>query len=303
MAEKKRVIALGFFDGVHRGHGLLLERAMERASELSAVPAVLSFDVHPDTLVFGSDVKLINSISDRKELIRSLYGIEEVLFLHFDRQMMHTPWKSFLDTIISELSVCRIVIGQDFCCGDRGEGRAELIRDYCETLGVGCDILPALCSDGRVISSTWIRELIECGDMEKAEELLGHAHMLSDTVRSGFHLGHKLGAPTINMAFPEGVLIPKFGVYASRIYLESGEQYNAVTNIGIRPTVNNGDQVSVESHLLDFSGDLYGQPVKVAFLKFLRPERKFESFEALSAQICLDSAAAREFFKKKTEVS
>lgn len=303
MESLKRVIALGFFDGVHRGHGLLLERTKERASQLKAVPAVLSFDVHPDTLVFGSDVKLINSAADRKELIRSYYGIEEVLFLHFDRQIMHTPWKVFLDTIIAELNACQIVIGQDFCCGDRGEGKAELIRDYCETLGVGCDVLPALGENSRVISSTWIKELIECGDMEKAEKLLGHPHMLSDTVRSGFHLGHKLGAPTINMAFPEGVLIPKFGVYASKIYLESGEEYNAVTNIGIRPTVNNGDKVSVESHLLDFSGDLYGQPLKVAFLKFLRPERKFESTEELARQIRLDTETARAFFEKKTEVS
>ena len=293
MAEKKRVIALGFFDGVHRGHGLLLDRTKERALVLGAVPAVLSFDVHPDTLVFGSDVKLINSVSDRKELIRSYYGIEEVLFLHFDRQMMHTPWKSFLDTIIADLNVCQIVIGQDFCCGDRGEGTAELIRDYCEALGVGCDILPALCSDGRVISSTWIKELIESGDMEKAEELLGHAHMLSDTVRIGFQLGRRLGTPTVNMAFPEGVLIPKFGVYASRITLESGEQYNAVTNIGIRPTVHNGDKVSVESHLLDFSGNLYGQPVKVEFLKFLRPEIQFKSTEELSEQIQRDMKTAK----------
>ena len=299
MESLKRVIALGFFDGVHRGHGLLLERTKERASQLKAVPAVLSFDVHPDTLVFGSDVKLINSAADRKELIRSYYGIEEVLFLHFDRQMMHTPWKEFLDTIIAELNACQIVIGQDFCCGDRGEGRAELIRDYCETLGVGCDVLPALCEDARVISSSWIRELIQKGNIEKAEKLLGHPHILSDTVRSGFHLGHKLGAPTINMAFPEGVLIPKFGVYASRVYLESGEEYNAVTNIGVRPTVHNGDKVSVESHLLDFSGDLYGQQARVEFYKFLRPEIGFESTEKLSRQIALDTEAAKDFFRKK----
>ena len=123
MAEKKRVIALGFFDGVHRGHGLLLKRTKERASELGAVPAVLSFDVHPDTLVFESDVKLLNSAADREELIGRYYGIDDVVFLRFDRHMMETPWKEFVDSVISELNVCRIVIGEDFRCrrGDVGD--------------------------------------------------------------------------------------------------------------------------------------------------------------------------------------
>ena len=303
MENLKRVIALGFFDGVHRGHGELLKRTKERAAELGAVPSVLSFDVHPDTLVFGNDVKLLNSAADREELIRRYYGIDDIVFWHFDRHMMEMPWKEFVDTLFSELNVCRVVVGEDFRCGWRGEGRAELIREYCETLGADCDILPALREDGRVISSTWIRELIQKGDIEKAEKLLGHPHTLSDTVRPGFQLGRKLGTPTINMAFPEGVLIPKFGVYASRVTVDSGESYQAVTNIGIRPTVGNGSRVSVESHLLDFSGDLYGQTVRVEFLKFLRPEIKFESTEKLARQIRLDAETAREFFVKKTGVS
>ena len=303
MAEKKRVIALGFFDGVHRGHGLLLSKTRERASEFGAVPSVLSFDVHPDTLVFNRDVKLLNSADDRKELIRRFYGIDDVVFLHFDRHTMEMLWKEFIDTVVSELNVCRIVVGEDFRCGYRGEGKAELIRTYCESLGIGCDILPALCEGGRVVSSTWIRELIQNGELEKAEKLLGHPHTLSDTVRPGFQLGRKLGTPTINMAFPAGVLLPKFGVYAARVYLENGERYYAVTNIGVRPTVRNGEKVSVESHLLDFSGDLYGQKARVEFLKFLRPEIKFESTEELSRQIWLDTENAKEFFDQKTEVS
>ena len=302
MVENKKVIALGFFDGVHRGHGKLLIRTKERAQQLGAMPSVLSFDVHPDTLIFNSDVKLINSADDRKDIIKRIYGIEDVVFVHFDRQMMQMPWKEFIDKIISELNVCGIVVGRDFCCGYKGEGKAELIHGYCETIGIGCDIIPALREDGRVISSTWIRELIEDGNIEKTEKLLGHPHTLSDTVRTGFRLGRKLGTPTINMAFPDGVLVPKFGVYASTVTLEGGESYYAVTNIGIRPTVNNGDKVSVESYLLDFSGDLYGQQARVEFLKFLRPEIKFESTEELARQIRLDAENTKEFFDQKTEV-
>ena len=297
MAEKKRVIALGFFDGVHLGHGALLNKTKERAYEIGGVPSVLSFDVHPDSIVFKSDVKLINSADDRKEIIKRLYGIEDVVFIHFDTKLMRMPWREFIDHIAAELNVGRIVIGHDFCCGYKGEGKAELIREYCDSLGIGCDIIPALCVDGRVISSTWIRELIINGDMETARRLLGHPHTLSDTVHSGYQLGRKLGTPTINMFFPDGVLIPKYGVYASRVHIDGGKSCNAVTNIGIRPTVGNGDGVSVESHLLDYSGDLYGRQTRVEFYKFLRPEIKFESLEELSEQIRLDAEAAEVFYK------
>lgn len=303
MAEKKRAIALGFFDGVHLGHGELLKKTKERALEKGFMPSVLSFDVHPDTLVFKNDIKLINSAIGREELIRRCYGIDNVVFLHFNQHMMHMPWKNFVDNMVSELNVGWIVMGHDFCCGYKGEGKAELIRDYCGSLGIGCDIIPALCVDGRVISSTWIRQLIEQGDMEAAEKLLGHPHTLSDTVRSGYHLGRQMGTPTINMFFPDGVLIPKFGVYASKVYIDGGESFNAVTNIGIRPTVNNGDRVSVESHLLHYSGNLYGRQARVEFYKFLRPETRFESFEALSEQIRIDTGTAEDYFKKKTGVS
>lgn len=296
MTELRRAIALGFFDGVHLGHGELLKKTIERAHEINAMPSVLSFDVHPDTLVFKSDIKLISSAADREEIIRRCYGIDNVVFLHFNRHMMCMPWREFVDAISAQLNVSWIVMGHDFSCGYKGEGKAELIRDYCAGLGIGCDIIPPLCVDGRVISSTWIREVISAGDMETARKLLGHPHSLSDTVHSGYHLGHKLGTPTINMFFPDGVLIPRFGVYASKVYID-GTSYHAVTNIGIRPTIDNDSRVSVESHLLNYSGNLYGRQARVEFYKFLRPETKFKNFEALSEQIRRDSAAAGKYFE------
>ena len=189
-------------------------------------------------------------------------------------------------------------MGHDFCFGYKGEGTAARLKDYCAQHGIGCDIIPALRIDGRVVSSTYIRELIANGDIETANRFLGHPHTLSDTVRSGYHLGTNLGAPTINMYFPEGVLVPRHGVYATKVFLEDGSCYIAVTNVGVRPTVSDSTRVSVESHLLDYSGNLYGRQARVEFYGFLRGERKFASFEELSEQIHRDAQSAREYFEK-----
>ena len=295
MADTKRVIALGFFDGVHKGHGELLKMTKRRAAEIGATPSVLSFDVHPDTLVFHKDVPLINSAISREEIIRRCYGIDNVVFLHFNQHVMRMPWREFIDSLIAELGIAWIVVGHDFCFGYKGEGTAARLQEYCHENGLGCDIIPALCIDGRVVSSTYIRELIAAGDMETANRFLGHPHTLSDTVHSGYHLGTNLGAPTINMYFPDGVLVPRHGVYAAKVYLEDGSGYIAVTNVGVRPTVSDANRVNVESHLLDYSGNLYGRQAR---LEFFKPEVKFDSYEALSAQIHADAQTAREYFRE-----
>ena len=296
MAQLKRAIALGFFDGVHIGHGALLNKTKQRAREMGAEPSVLSFDVHPDTLVFGKDVPLINSALGREEIIRRCYGINDVVFIHFSRQTMQMPWQEFADNIITQLGLVWIVVGHDFCFGYRGEGTAEKLRDYCTERKIGCDIIKPVCLDGRIVSSTYIRTLIADGDMEQAARYLGHPHTLQDTVHSGYHLGTKLGAPTINMRFPEGVIVPRHGVYAAKVYLEDGSEHIAVANIGVRPTVSEDQSVNVETHLIEFSGNLYGRQARVEFYRFLRPERKFPDYEALSEQIRQDADEARAYF-------
>ena len=296
MAQTKRAIALGFFDGVHAGHGELMKMTRRRAEEIGATASVLSFDVHPDTLVFKKEVPLINSAISREEIIRRCYGIDNVVFLHFNQHMMHMPWEQFIESLIAELGIAWIVVGHDFCFGYKGEGTAEKLKAYCAEHGLGCDIIPALKIDGRIVSSTYIRELIAQGDMETANRFLGHPHTLSDTVHSGYHLGTSLGAPTINMYFPDGVLVPKHGVYATKVFLEDNSSYIAVTNVGVRPTVSDVNRVSVESHLLDYSGNLYGRQARLEFYSFLRPEIKFASFDELADQIKKDADSAREYF-------
>ena len=299
MADFERAIALGFFDGVHIGHGALLNKTKERARALGVTPSVLSFDVHPDKLVFGKDVPLINSALSREEIIRRCYGIRDVVFIHFNQHTMQMPWQEFADTIIRELGLRWIVVGHDFCFGYRGEGTAEKLKAYCEERGLGCDIIQAVRLDGRIVSSTYIRTLIAAGDMEEAARYLGHPHTLQDTVHSGYHLGTKLGAPTINMQFPEGVIVPRHGVYAAKVFLEDGSEHIAVANVGVRPTVSQDERVNVETHLLEFSGNLYGRQARVEFYKFLRPEQKFEDYEALSRQIHLDAEQAGAYFRRK----
>ncbi len=300
MDNSKRVVAIGFFDGIHVGHAALLNKTKDRAAEIGAIPSVLTFDVHPDNLVFGKEVPLLNSAKGRESIIRREFGIENVVFIHFNQKVMHMDWKEFVDEIINELDVAWIVVGHDFCFGYKGMGNAARLKEYSESLGIGCDIIPAVCRDGIVVSSTNIRKLIEAGEIEKANEYLGHAHTLEDTVRSGYHLGAKMGAPTINMKLPEGVLVPRFGVYATKVFLDDGTEHVAVTNVGVRPTVSDENRVSVESFIIDFSGNLYDRHVRLELHSFLRPEKKFASQEELAAQIKLDTENARKFFNEKS---
>jgi len=270
-----------------------------RASELGATPAVLSFDVHPDNLVRGVEVPLLNAPEGRADIIRRIFGIESVVFIHFNRTVMQMPWQDFIGALTEELGACHFVVGHDFRFGWRGEGSAERLKVYCAERGLGCDVIPAVTVDGEVVSSTAIRGLVESGDMERANRLLGHPHSLIDTVHCGFRLGAKIGTPTINMQFQPGVLIPRHGVYAAKVFLDDGGEYMAVTNIGVRPTVSGGDNVTVESFILDFSGDLYDHKVRVEFHSFLRDEKKFGSVEELKAQILRDAEATRSYFAQK----
>ena len=187
------------------------------------------------------------------------------------------------------------MVGHDFHFGFRGEGDAAKPREFCAENGMGCDVIPPVKLHGVVISSTRIRTLVQDGKIAEANELLGHPHELTDIVRYGYKLGRRMGTPTINMRVPEHVIVPRFGVYATKVYFE-GESHIAVTNVGVRPTVNHGTEPSVESYILDYSGNLYGKRVRVEFMSFLRPEREFESIDALKSQIAMDESAARAYF-------
>ena len=295
-----RVIALGFFDGVHIGHAALLARARERADALGASAAALTFDRHPDELVTGKSVPLINSRADREWLLREKFHMDEVLLLHFDRETMRMPWRSFAeDYLIGKLGASHLVCGHDFRFGDRGEGDPERLSALCAGLGVGCDVVGRVELDGRTVSSTYIRQLLSGGDVEQAARYLGHPHLLSGTVVPGKQLGRTIGIPTANIYAPDGVLLPRFGVYAARVTLPDGRAYPAVTNVGVRPTVEDQTGITVEPWLLGFDGDLYGRRIRVEFFRYLRGETKFPNLAALRAAILKNAAETRAFFQER----
>lgn len=289
-----RVIALGFFDGVHLGHASLLEMAKRRAVEMGLSPAVMSFDLHPDALVAGADVALINSLEDRREILSRCYGIDDVLLVHFDERMMHMPWSDFVEKLlVAEYGAKHLVCGYDFRFGDRGEGNPERLREKCRELGIGCDILPRFTLDGITVSSTYIRSLLEQGDMAEAARFLGHPHCISGEVVHGRQLGRTMGIPTANILIQEHVLEPAYGVYATKVILPNGTEKLAVTNVGIRPTVDDSRKVTVEPWILDFEGDLYGTHIRVDFYYRLRGEKKFSDMTELQQEILRNAEETR----------
>ena len=182
----KYVLALGFFDGIHLGHAALLQRTAARAAELGVKSAVITFDVHPDTLVHGCTVPLINHDADRVALIRRLSGIENVYFLPFTGETMRTPWRDFLVALESRYAAAGYVVGHDFRFGYRGEGSGEKLLGYGKEKGLCVDVIDAVTVDGHIASSTYIRELLEQGDIAAANRVLGHAHLMSGIAAGGF---------------------------------------------------------------------------------------------------------------------
>lgn len=293
----KSVIALGFFDGVHRGHAELIKTAKQRAKELNAEAAVLSFDVSPEAVITGHSVPLIGSINTRADLVRRYFGVDNVIIYHFDKKTMEMPWQDFIDSLIEKYSAAHLVIGHDFHCGYKGQGNPQRISEYCAKIGIGCDVIPKFTLDGITVSSTYIRELIASGDIDRANYFMGHPFVFAGTVRDGRKVGRKLGTPTINLdGDDESLVLPARGVYATKVLLDGGEK-PAVTNIGVRPTFGENEKLTVETYILDYDGDLYGKYIRIEFFKFLRGEKKFESTEELSAQIARDVEETKEVFK------
>ena len=290
--EQQRVIALGFFDGVHLGHGALLREAVRIAGQRGLKAAAISFDRHPGTLIPGRSVKLLSSCAEREALMRRLYGIDEVIFLHFDRARMEQPWQKFVtQTLVRQYGAAHVICGESFRFGYRGEGTPELLRRCCAAHGVGVTVIAPVQVEGRTVSSTYIRQLLAEGDVLEAARYLGHRHCFTGEVSHGAHLGSSLGFPTANLLVPEELLAPRFGVYATVVYC-AGRAYGAVTNVGVAPTVG-ARPVRIESNLLDFAGDLYGRTIRVEFQSFLRAETRFASLKALKDAIAADAKAAR----------
>ena len=299
MTNTKRVIALGFFDGVHTGHGQLLRAVKSAAQRTGAVAAAFTFDRSPTAVITGQPVPLLSSVEDRIWLMRHYYSIEEVVVASFDA-MQRMDWQDFIvQYLVRDLGVVHVVAGHDFHFGYMGKGNPQRLKEKCLELGIGCDIISPVVQDGITVSSTYIRTLIAQGEMERAVQFLGHPHTLSGQVAHGKHIGSSaLGFPTVNLSIPDQVIVPAFGVYATKVHF--GDQCRmAVTNVGVRPTVRDNDgRVTVEGFILDFTGDLYGCPLRMEFFHRLRGEQKFPTLQALADEIARNAQQTRDYFSR-----
>ena len=292
---KKYIYALGFFDGVHLGHQQLLKECCRLANEHDCSTAAITFDRHPKSLFTDKPTVLISTIPDRK-LLMERYGIESVRVLPVINEIMNLPWQEFIQILLDDGAV-GFVCGDDFHFGRRGEGSAEKLQHLCREKNLPCTVVPEQALGSIRISSTYIRRQIETGDMATAVTFLGHPYTLTGTVVHGQKLGRTLGIPTANLHLPAGLAIPKFGVYACSVLID-GIRYPAVTNIGTRPTVS-GEGITVEPWILDYSGNLYGREITIEFYKFLRPEQKFPSLEALQTEIYRNAEETRLLVSKE----
>lgn len=264
------------------------------AEQTGVATGAITFEYHPQSLFVKDCPGLINTTADRCSLLRQ-YGMDTILTYPVTRAVMGMPWRDFLMELYRKYGAAGFVCGDDFRFGHEGEGNCDKLREFCKEFGLTCVIVPEQDLDGSRISSTRIRELLEQGQLDEANRLLGHPHILTGKVLSGHQLGRTMGFPTANLAFPAGVLVPKFGVYACKVSI-GGKVYPAVTNIGTRPTVN-GEGITAEAHILDFDGDLYDKKITVAFCRFLRPEQRFDSLEELKSQIAEDITRTRTILK------
>ena len=221
MSTPKRVIALGFFDGVHKGHGALLRTVAQAADRLGAMPCAFTFDRSPTAAITGQTIPLLSSVEDRVWLMRRYYGIEEVIVAPFDG-MQKMDWQDFVSEYLQkELGCVHVVAGHDFHFGYMGKGNPQRLQEKCRELGMGCDIIQKVEQDGITISSTYIRTLIAQGEMERANQFLGHPHTLTNRVAHGKKIGTTtLGFPTVNLLIPKGVIVPAYGVYATRVWFD-----------------------------------------------------------------------------------
>lgn len=292
--RKPAVIALGMFDGVHIGHQELLGTAASLADALDAVCCVYTFENHPAELL-GRHVELLTGAEERRALL-SMFGADEVYMERFDETIMHLSPEAFVRRLCGAWHVRGVVAGFNYTFGDRGAGTSDTLRALGKELGFSVMIVPKVSEDGEPVSSSRIRSLLQTGDVRMAARLLGRAYAVSGMVCPNRQNGRKIGFPTANLLPEPGRALPRHGVYVTEAITDAGT-FRGVTNIGANPTVH-GDRVTIETHLLGFSGELYGKHLEVRFLERIRGEHTFASLSELKTQIREDANAAARYGKE-----
>ena len=292
------VAATGFFDGVHLGHQKVLSAVRDKARELGKESQIVTFWPHPRSVLQQQayDLRLLTSLQEKEMLFSSL-GIDKITVLDFTREFSRLSTEQFLrQYLVEKCGVSHLVIGYDHRIGhDQGETQSQMI-ETCRRCGIETIRVEELVIDGQTISSTKIRRLLEEGNVVRAAEFLGRKYALKGVVISGNHLGRTIGFPTANLGLYNPLkLVPMNGVYAVDVLLRK-EKYRGICNIGVRPTVNAGNNISIETHILDFDEDIYGLDLVVEFVGRIREEVKFPSLQALKAQLEKDKTDCLKYF-------
>lgn len=291
--NEKYAVALGFFDGLHKGHMAVLNETLKYACK-GLTPAVILFDEHPRKVLFGDDVPLLLQREKRDEMLRKM-GFQ-CIYVPF-RDIMNMSPEEFVDEIlIKKVNARALVCGYNYRFGKASSGDSRLLTLICEKRSIPVSVASEYISDNTAVSSTKIRSAVEKGDITQANALLGYEFSFSSAVFSGDKRGRTLGTPTINQYFPENLIVPRYGVYASRVFIESRE-YKGVTNIGCRPTFD-GKNARSETYIMDYNGDLYGRVIEISLVKFIREEKKFPDAPSLIRQINEDVERTKEFFSE-----
>jgi riboflavin kinase/FMN adenylyltransferase len=292
------VLTLGVFDGLHLGHQLIMSTVVERARAINAVPTVITFDPHPRAVLHPESAPPLLQTFDQKIEAFGVLGIEQTIVVRFTRDFAQLEAEDFLrDVVRDRLQAVEVYLGRGFAFGRNREGNIELLRKVSKQLGFSADEVPEVRLRGQRISSSRIRGLLAEGKVNLARRMLGRPYGVEGRVVRGAERGRTLGFPTANLR-PENRVIPRGGVYITATLIE-GAWRRSITNIGTRPTFENDSaQPSVETYVMNWTGDLYGDVVRVRFLRRLRNEQKFASIDELKQQIARDRDRASEYFER-----
>lgn len=291
-------VTIGNFDGVHKGHQQLFSRVVQKARSLDGTSVVITFDPHPLQVLLPGGIKLISTCQQKEELIEQS-GIDALLVIPFTREFAKTTANSFVaDLLVKKLGVKELVVGYDYAFGKGRSGNIDFLKQQGQLFGFPVTVVEACYLGEQLVSSTKIRELVKEGKMAAARELLGRYYQIRGTVRVGKQRGGKvIGYPTANLKFNDEDLVPKHGVYVTQVFCED-QYYSGILNIGYNPTFGE-EQLVAETHIFDFNEDIYGKPIKVNLLQFLRSEKKFSGAEELAKQINKDVLLAKKILAEQ----
>jgi riboflavin kinase/FMN adenylyltransferase len=289
-------ITIGNFDGVHLGHQAIIQRMVQAAKQQAHPVLVITF--YPNPYVFFNKPDQAYYLSTPREKERQLLalGVDQVITFRFDREFAALTAEAFLVKIKQALGLSVLVVGQDFALGKGRQGSIPVLKEIGLTQGFKVEIIPQIDLGDKEISSTRIRQRLDEGAVDQVAELLGRPYRVAGEVSHGSDRGARIGLPTANIAQWPQKKLPAVGVYATRVHLQ-GQAYYGITNVGFRPTFEQQSQVNVETHILDFSGDIYGERISLEFIKKVRDERKFSGVDEFLAQIERDKAEAKRIFQ------